>query len=74
MDCLPLTPVSCMMFLIKSLKLSKLKFLVISIVLHLKSYKKLLNLVRLYFPQPPTPINIIFPLGCLKTLAILRIC
>ena len=32
------------------------------------------NLVKLYFPLPPTPINIALPLGYLKTLEILKTC
>lgn len=32
------------------------------------------SLDKLYFPDPPTPINIAFPLGDLNTLAILKIC
>jgi len=30
------------------------------------------NLVKDYFPDPPTPISIALPLGYLKTLAIFR--
>jgi hypothetical protein len=33
---------------------------------------KLESLVRLCFPEPPTPMSIVLPLGCLKTLDILN--
>ena len=70
----PLTPVNNFNDLIKSLKLSLLYPLTISIDLFSKSKIKLANLVKLYFPLQPTPINITLPLGYLNTLAILKIC
>lgn len=32
------------------------------------------NLDKLCFPEPPTPINMALPRGCLKILQILKIC
>lgn len=36
--------------------------------------RKEANLAKLYLPDPPTPISIAFPLGCLSILATLKTC
>jgi hypothetical protein len=59
---------------ITSLNYSVPKFLVISIVLNSIYLMDVHSLMRLYFPEPPTPISIIWPLGYLRTLAILKTC
>jgi hypothetical protein len=71
---LPSTPVKSFKVLINSLKLWIPYPFTISIFLFWQLRMKLHNFVKDYFPDPPTPINIEFPLGCLSTLEILRTC
>lgn len=58
----------------KSLNYSVPKFFVISTYLPLYPNIWHESFVSDYLPEPPTPISIMFPLGCLSTLATLTMC